>query len=108
VGYSSPFFVGDKLGGDATARRSTMDPSTQELMQLADQGGAFDFLHDEADLYSIEDGEAVQWAELKREIAIGVEEADRGELIDGDVVFQQLRDRLEQQTESGGFTREKP
>lgn len=49
----------------------------------ANLGGVFDFLHD-------------KWAELKREIAIGVEEADRGELIDGDVVFQQLRDRLEQ------------
>jgi antitoxin ParD1/3/4 len=34
---------------------------------------------------------------LRREVLVGVEEADRGELIDGDVVFQQLRDRLEQQ-----------
>jgi antitoxin ParD1/3/4 len=34
---------------------------------------------------------------LRREVVVGVEEADRGELIDGDVVFQQLRDRLEQQ-----------
>jgi antitoxin ParD1/3/4 len=33
---------------------------------------------------------------LRREVLVGVEEADRGELIDGDVVFQQLRDRLEQ------------
>jgi antitoxin ParD1/3/4 len=41
---------------------------------------------------------------LRQEVMVGVEEADglrptgghRGELIDGDVVFQQLRDRLEQ------------
>lgn len=26
------------------------EPSTQELMHLADRGGAFDFLHDEPDL----------------------------------------------------------
>jgi hypothetical protein len=38
------------------------EPSTQELMHLADRGGAFDFLHDEPDLYTIEDGEPIQWA----------------------------------------------
>jgi hypothetical protein len=37
------------------------EPSTQELMHLADRGGAFDFLHDEPDLYTIEDGEPIQW-----------------------------------------------
>ncbi|MBD2778510.1 hypothetical protein [Iningainema tapete] len=34
-------------------------PSTQELMQLALMGGAFDFLYDESDIYSLEDGEPV-------------------------------------------------
>jgi hypothetical protein len=38
------------------------EPSTQELMQLADRGGAFAFLHDEPDLYTVEDGEPIQWA----------------------------------------------
>jgi antitoxin ParD1/3/4 len=37
-----------------------------------------------------------RFEELRREVLVGVEEADRGELIEGDVVFQQLRDRLEQ------------
>jgi hypothetical protein len=37
------------------------EPSTPELMHLAEQGGAFDFLHDEPDLYSLEDGEPIQW-----------------------------------------------
>jgi hypothetical protein len=37
------------------------EPSIQELMHLADRGGAFDFLHDEPDLYTIEDGEPIQW-----------------------------------------------
>ena len=34
-------------------------PSTTELMQLARRGEAFDFLHDEPDLYTLEDGEPV-------------------------------------------------
>lgn len=38
------------------------DLTTAELMQLAEKGGAFDFLHDEPDLYTIEDGEPIQWS----------------------------------------------
>ena len=34
-------------------------PSTTELMHLAESGGVFDFLHDEPDLYTLEDGEPV-------------------------------------------------
>jgi hypothetical protein len=37
----------------------TSEPSTEELMQLAQQGGAFNFLHDEPDIYSLADGEAI-------------------------------------------------
>jgi hypothetical protein len=37
------------------------DLTTKELMQLAEKGGAFDFLHDEPDLYTTEDGEPVEW-----------------------------------------------
>ena len=35
------------------------DPSVHDLMNLADKGGAFDFLHDEPDIYTLEDGEPV-------------------------------------------------
>jgi hypothetical protein len=35
--------------------------TTQEIMQIAQNGGAFDFLHDEPDLYTLEDGEPIQW-----------------------------------------------
>jgi hypothetical protein len=35
------------------------EPSTQELMQLALVGNAFDFLHNEPDIYTNEDGELV-------------------------------------------------
>ena len=35
------------------------EPSTHNLMQLAEIGGGFYFLQDEPDLYSAEDGEAI-------------------------------------------------
>ena len=35
------------------------EPSTKELMQLAQAGKSFDFLHDEPDIYSLKDGEPV-------------------------------------------------
>lgn len=37
-------------------------PSTLELMHLANKGGSFDFWHDEPDLYTLDDGEAVEWS----------------------------------------------
>jgi hypothetical protein len=40
----------------------TDDISTQELMRLVMESGSFDWLSaEEEDVYSIEDGEAVQW-----------------------------------------------
>lgn len=38
------------------------------------------------------EGMKLQW--LRREMEKGVEQADRGELIDGDVVFAELKQRL--------------
>jgi antitoxin ParD1/3/4 len=38
----------------------------------------------------------VKRAELERELMAGLEEADRGELLDGAEVFRQLRERLAQ------------
>ncbi|MEC4819788.1 MAG: hypothetical protein SAK29_41950 [Scytonema sp. PMC 1069.18] len=35
------------------------EPSTQELINLAQMGGSFDFLSDEPDIYTLEDGEPV-------------------------------------------------
>ncbi|HAG80699.1 MAG TPA: type II toxin-antitoxin system ParD family antitoxin [Cyanobacteria bacterium UBA12227] len=35
-----------------------------------------------------------RFEELQREIAIGLEEAERGELIDADIVFNHLREKL--------------
>jgi hypothetical protein len=38
---------------------SLSEPSTRELAQLAQAGGAFKFLEDEPDLYTLTDGEPV-------------------------------------------------
>jgi len=39
------------------------DISIQELMQLAESSGSFDWLDaEEEDVYSLEDGKAVQWS----------------------------------------------
>ena len=35
--------------------------SAKELENLAQTGGSFDFLHDEPDIYTLEDGEPIQW-----------------------------------------------
>ncbi|MGL6284599.1 MAG: hypothetical protein ACRC2J_19510 [Microcoleaceae cyanobacterium] len=35
------------------------EPTSQELIQLAEQGDSFNFLNDEPDLYSVVDGEPV-------------------------------------------------
>lgn len=38
---------------------NTSEPSTSDLTNLAQISGTFDFLHDEPDLYTLEDGEPV-------------------------------------------------
>lgn len=40
-------------------------------------------------------------AKLQTEIALGIEEADRGELIDGEVVIQELYEELRQASQAG-------
>ncbi|MFM9265298.1 hypothetical protein [Tychonema sp. BBK16] len=34
-------------------------PSTHQLMQLAQSGGCFDFLYNEPDIYTLEDGQPI-------------------------------------------------
>ncbi|MEH2280690.1 MAG: hypothetical protein V7K90_05000 [Nostoc sp.] len=37
----------------------SLEPSTHDLMQLAQNGGAFNFLENEPDIYSLKDGEPI-------------------------------------------------
>jgi hypothetical protein len=47
------FLLEEKLFFDSS------NPSTRNLMQLAQIGGSFNFLYDEPDLYTLEDGEPI-------------------------------------------------
>jgi hypothetical protein len=46
-------------GGTPVVPREGEAPTAHELAALAERGGAFDWLADEPDLYSLVDGEAV-------------------------------------------------
>ena len=55
-------FIGDQavLPRSANDQLLEDDPSTRDMMRLAEHGGAFDFWYDEGeDIYTIHDGEAV-------------------------------------------------
>jgi antitoxin ParD1/3/4 len=43
-----------------------------------------------------------RFEELKREIAIGIEASERGEVIDGEIVFRQLEQKLQQRRQQAG------
>jgi len=44
-----------------------------------------------------------RFEELRREIMIGVEASDRGEVIDGEIVFSQLQQKLQQRRAQAGL-----
>jgi antitoxin ParD1/3/4 len=44
-----------------------------------------------------------RFEELRREIMIGVEASERGEVIDGETVFSQLQEKLQQRRDRAGL-----
>jgi len=44
-----------------------------------------------------------RFEELKSEIAIGVEASERGEVVDGEIVFSQLQQKLQQRRSDAGL-----
>lgn len=44
-----------------------------------------------------------RFEELKREITLGVEASERGEVVDGETVFSQLQQKLQQCREQAGL-----
>lgn len=44
-----------------------------------------------------------RFEELKKEIAIGVEASERGEVVDGEIVFSQLQQKLQQRRMDAGL-----
>jgi hypothetical protein len=51
--------VTTQLIGEEKALKKLNYPSVQEIANLAQMGGSFDFLEHEPDLYTLEDGEPV-------------------------------------------------
>lgn len=77
---------------------AVMTPELQELVESIMAGGSY---RDEAEVV----GEALRLLQkrdqLKAEIQVGLDELDRGEWIDGELVFKELRARaaeIESQT----------
>jgi predicted transcriptional regulator len=64
--------------------------SIKEILKLVDQ------LSPEEHEQLVEEMK-LQW--LRREIERGIDQADRGELIDGDIVFAELKQRYKSQSE---------
>jgi len=48
-------------GGRPVVAPANEEPTLAELAELAQRGGSFDWLYDEPDIYSMEDGEPVEW-----------------------------------------------
>ncbi len=64
--------------------------SVEEILKLVDQ------LSPQEQDQLVEEMK-LQW--LRREVQRGIDEADRGELIDGDIVFGELKQRYQSQGE---------
>ncbi|MBP9094556.1 hypothetical protein KBI23_26290 [bacterium] len=72
------------------AQQEPEQMSVKEILKLVDK------LSPEEHEQLVEDMK-LQW--LRREIQIGIDQADRGELIDGDVVFAELRQRYQSKSD---------
>lgn len=49
----------ERLLLEAKLFQENLEPTTLELMQLTQNSGSFDFLRQEPDLYTLEDGESI-------------------------------------------------
>ena len=72
------------------AQQEPEQMSVKEILKLVDK------LSPEEHEQLVEDMK-LQW--LRREIQIGIDQSDRGELIDGDVVFAELRQRYQSKSD---------
>ncbi|MEO1297679.1 MAG: type II toxin-antitoxin system ParD family antitoxin [Cyanobacteria bacterium J06636_16] len=85
---------------DSIAMRITLPPEIEQFVQhqieTVKYASAEDVLL--AGTHLLEDVEATykgRFDELRREIIVGVAEADRGDLLDEETVFQSLREKLQ-------------
>jgi len=79
----------------------SLTPELEQSIQKQIESGKYTSAEDviTAGIKLLEERERIykgRFEELKKEIAIGIEAAERGEVIDGEIVFRELREKLQQ------------
>ena len=74
----------------------TLNPTSEQIVRRKVESGDYPFPEDVVNeaLRLLEERDESRRDELRREIALGIEEVNRGELVDGEEVFEELRRRL--------------
>ena len=85
----------------------SLTPELEQFIQSQIASGKYSSTEDViiAGIKLLEERERIykgRFDELKREIAIGVEQLERGEVIDGEIVFRQLEQKLQQRRQQAG------
>ncbi|OWY66763.1 CopG family transcriptional regulator [cyanobacterium TDX16] len=78
-----------------------LTPELEQFIQAQIESGKFSSAEEvvTAGIKLLEERERIykgRFEELKKEIEIGIEAAKRGEIVDGETVFRQLREKLQQ------------
>jgi antitoxin ParD1/3/4 len=85
----------------------SLTPELEQFIQIQIASGKYSSTEEViiAGIKLLEERERIykgRFEELKREIAIGVEQLERGEVIDGEIVFRQLEQKLQQRRQQAG------
>ncbi len=85
----------------------SLTPELEQFIQSQLESGKFTSVDEviAAGIKLLEERERIykgRFEELRKEIMIGIEAADRGELIDGETVFRELREKLQRRRQQSG------
>ncbi|HLO84098.1 MAG TPA: type II toxin-antitoxin system ParD family antitoxin [Nostocaceae cyanobacterium] len=83
----------------------TLKPEQEQLIQAKLESGkyenAYEVIVAALNLLDERDKHYEQWLEeTRKKVAVGIEQADKGQLTDGEVVFTRLREKLCQKGQS--------
>jgi antitoxin ParD1/3/4 len=79
----------------------SLTPELEQFIQTQIESGKYSSAEEvvTAGIKLLEERERIykgRFEELKKEIEIGIEAAERGEVVDGETVFRELREKLQQ------------
>lgn len=85
----------------------TLKPEQEQLIQAKLETGKYETAYDvivaALQLLDARDKHYEQWLEeTRKKVAVGIEQANRGQLTDGEIVFARLREKLNQKGQSQG------